>query len=107
MTDFSEVMQKKRCLRPLFNENERDLFHILKQMPVLQEELAATNFVSGDIFGNPYKKESKTKVSSRMASKRAALLPAIQDESEMTEDDSIRENRESFEEYDELLISPM
>ena len=63
MTDFSETMKKKRSLKSLFNENERDLFHILKEMPILQEEMAATNFVSGDIFGNPYKKEKKSRKS--------------------------------------------
>ena len=86
MTDFSEVMQKKRSLRPLFNENERDLFHILKEMPVLQEEMATANFVSGDIFGNPYKKEKKTLEISKMAAKRSpSPLPTIQDESELSE----------------------
>lgn len=85
MTDFSEVMQKKRALRPLFNENERDLFHILKEMPVLQEEMATANFVSGDIFGNPYKKEKKTKEMSKMAAKRSTTpLSTIQDESEIS-----------------------
>jgi hypothetical protein len=72
MTDFSEALQKKRAaLRPLFNENERDLFHILKEMPVLKDEMAAANFVSGDIFGNPYKKERKTREISKMAIKRS------------------------------------
>lgn len=90
MTDFSESLQKKRSLRPLFNENERDLFEILKGIPVLSEEMVSAQFVSGDIFGNPYKKEKKTREPSLMASKRAALncnnstfaLPSLLDESE-------------------------
>ena len=89
MTDFSETMQKKRSLRPLFNEHERDLFEILKEMPILSEEMASAQFVSGDIFGNPYKKEKKTREPSLLASKRAAsnitnsafALPSILDES--------------------------
>lgn len=89
MTDFSETMQKKRLLRPLFNENERDLFEILKGMSVLSEEMASAQFVSGDIFGNPYKKEKKTREPSLMSSKRAAsnmrnstfVLASISDES--------------------------
>lgn len=89
MTDFSETMQKKRSLRPLFNENERDLFEILKGIPALSEEMVSAQFVSGDIFGNPYKKEKKTLEPSLMASKRASsnvnnstfALPSILDES--------------------------
>lgn len=90
MTDFSEIMQKKRGLRPLFNENERDLFHILKEMPALQEEMSTANFVSGDIFGNPYKKEKKTRELSKMAMKRSSSMP----NPVMIHDESASENEE-------------
>ena len=81
MTDFSEVIQKKRSLRPLFNENERDLFHILKDMPFLAEEMSSAQFVSGDIFGNPYKKERKTREPSKMAKKRYSSTIILREES--------------------------
>lgn len=115
MTDFSETMQKKRLLRPLFNENERDLFEILKGMPVLSEEMASAQFVSGDIFGNPYKKEKKTREPSLMSSKRAAsnmknstfVLPSVSDES----GDELGLENDQLSEISELdstaMMSPM
>lgn len=68
MTDYSEMMRKKRPLRPLFTENERDLFHLLKQKPELTEEMCAAHFVSGDIFGNPFKRERRERPRRRLES---------------------------------------
>lgn len=110
MTDFSEMMQKKRSLRPLFNENERDLFHILKTMPCLEEEMSSVQFVCGDIFGNPYKKERKTREPSKMAKKRANL-DFYHQEQQHQELGSIEEfsDEESSSNYNEeaRMLSPI
>ena len=118
MTDFSETMQKKRSLRPLFNESERDLFEILKNIPALSEEMASAQFVSGDIFGNPYKKEKKTRGPSLLASKRASsnitdstfALPSILDES--GDEVEVEGERDMLSELSEVpdsstIMSPM
>lgn len=104
MTDFSEVLQKKRSLRPLFNENERDLFHILKDMPCLAEEMASSQFVCGDIFGNPYKKERKTREPSKMAKKRAHLNPH---ELASIEEIYSSSDSESIDDVGTRMLSPM
>jgi hypothetical protein len=98
MTDFSEVMRKKRQLRPLFTEGEKDLFLILREMPALQEEMAGAHFVNGDIFGNPYRRETrKKKKTFNQSTLEENILPSITDES----------SNESFSDSDCSVMSPI
>lgn len=80
MTDYTEAMRKRQVLRSLFTEQEPDLLYLLKQNPQFSDDLDATYLVSGDIFGNPFKKYKKSKRAKRRQSEplAASIEPIIE-----------------------------